>query len=94
MRISSVATVLLGSLAVADPNPSYQLLPSLREQAVLQDKWTAERRAAIPKLLQKHKIDAWLVCPPHVAIVSHSNSLSTLHKDPIRTCKTPIKMYP
>jgi hypothetical protein len=61
MRLSSAAALLLGSLAIADPTPQYQHLPLLRDQAVLQDKWTAERKASIPKLLQKHNVDAWLV---------------------------------
>lgn len=61
MKISFLATILLTSFATADPNPQYQHLPSLRDQATLQDKWTTERKASIPKLLQKHKIDAWLV---------------------------------
>ncbi|OAQ66326.1 xaa-pro aminopeptidase family enzyme protein [Pochonia chlamydosporia 170] len=61
MKLTSIATLLIGSLAIADPTPQYQLLPPLRDQAALQDKWTAERKASIPKLLQKHNIDAWLI---------------------------------
>lgn len=41
--------------------PTYQSLPSLRDQATLVDAWTAERRALIPGLLAKHGVDAWLV---------------------------------
>ncbi|TLD06923.1 hypothetical protein PgNI_10534 [Pyricularia grisea] len=41
--------------------PTYQPLPSLRDQAALVDAWTAERRALIPGLLAKHGVDAWLV---------------------------------
>ncbi|TLD22060.1 hypothetical protein PspLS_07950 [Pyricularia sp. CBS 133598] len=41
--------------------PTYQPLPSLRDQATLVDAWTAERRALIPGLLAKHGVDAWLV---------------------------------
>jgi len=42
-------------------NPQYQTLPTLRHQAELKDAWTAERKAQIPKLLQKHGVGAWLV---------------------------------
>ena len=48
-----------------DKTPQYYPLPSLREQAKIQDAWTTERRAKIPALLQKHGVDAWLVtCTP------------------------------
>ncbi|TQV95538.1 Xaa-Pro aminopeptidase family enzyme [Cordyceps javanica] len=55
---------LLTALAAAAPlcaateKPTYQHLPSLREQSALQEKWYAERRASIPGLLEKHGIDA------------------------------------
>lgn len=39
----------------------YQKLPSLREQAKIEQAWRAERIARIPKLLQKYNADAWLV---------------------------------
>ncbi|ATY62839.1 Xaa-Pro aminopeptidase family enzyme [Cordyceps militaris] len=58
---------LLTALATATPlcaaalTPNYQYLPPLREQSALQEKWYAERRAAIPALLQKHGVDAWLI---------------------------------
>lgn len=61
VKFSSATALLLISRAVADPKPQYQPLPSLRDQAALQDEWTAQRKASIPRLLQKHKIDAWLV---------------------------------
>ncbi|KAH0599028.1 hypothetical protein MHUMG1_03142 [Metarhizium humberi] len=61
VKFSSVTALLLISRAIADPKPQYQPLPSLRDQAALQDEWTAQRKASIPRLLQKHKIDAWLV---------------------------------
>ncbi|KAK3319955.1 putative lipoprotein, partial [Cercophora scortea] len=41
--------------------PRYYTLPSLREQADIQDAWTAERKARIPKILQKYGVDAWLI---------------------------------
>lgn len=64
-----VALVLLVSIVCAREiipaakPPSYRLLPPLREQAKIQDNWTRERIARIPKLLQKYGVDAWLVCP-------------------------------
>jgi hypothetical protein len=41
--------------------PQFHQLPPLREQARLQDSWTAERRSKIPDLLAKYGVDAWLV---------------------------------
>jgi hypothetical protein len=57
---------LLGWSVFADnahaiKTPSYQTLLPLREQAELQNAWVAERKAAIPALLQKYHVDAWLV---------------------------------
>jgi hypothetical protein len=52
--------------------PSYQLLPPLREQAKIQDAWLAERKASIPKLMKKYRVDAWLV--RLMTLVSQSNS--------------------
>ncbi|KAF8165472.1 hypothetical protein B0H34DRAFT_240721 [Crassisporium funariophilum] len=40
----------------------YQSLPSLRDRALIQDQWTAERIARIPALLKKYDADAWLIC--------------------------------
>lgn len=68
--------------AAGQPSPSYQLLPSLREQAALQDKWYAERKEAIPGLLKKHGVDAWLVRPlrvPSSPTASASHSLAFTH---------------
>ncbi|CAK7223691.1 hypothetical protein SBRCBS47491_005293 [Sporothrix bragantina] len=42
-------------------SPQYHTLPSLREQAAIQDAWTAERKTIIPHLLHKHGVDAWLM---------------------------------
>lgn len=36
-------------------------LPPLREQAEIQDGWLKERLEGIPNILQKHRVDAWLV---------------------------------
>ncbi|KAF5322307.1 hypothetical protein D9619_000498 [Psilocybe cf. subviscida] len=57
---------LLASSATAQLHPkepaTYQVLPSLRERATIQDKWTAERIANIPSLLKKYDAQAWLIC--------------------------------
>jgi hypothetical protein len=52
------------SPAQVKSKPQFHELPPLREQARLQDEWVAERKALIPKLLQKHDVDAWLVRAP------------------------------
>lgn len=44
----------------------YYTLPSLREQAKLQDEWTQSRIEAIPALLQKHGVEAWIVS--HISV--------------------------
>ncbi|SJL02052.1 uncharacterized protein ARMOST_05376 [Armillaria ostoyae] len=45
------------------PTPAeYRRLPPLREQAEILDRWTSERIARIPLLLQKYGVDAWLMC--------------------------------
>lgn len=44
-----------------DQVPAYRQLPSLREQASLQDSWTKERISNIPSMLQKYEVDAWLM---------------------------------
>jgi hypothetical protein len=43
-------------------NGRYATLPPLREQAALKDAWTKSRIESIPALLNKHGVDAWLVC--------------------------------
>jgi len=47
-----------------EPKPEYHTLPPLREQAEIQNAWTEERRAGIPKILKKYGVDAWLVRLP------------------------------
>lgn len=56
-----VPAALLWQPALADPKPKYNPLPPLREQARIQDAWTAERKKTIPALLKKHGVDAWIV---------------------------------
>jgi len=65
MIISNVFAVLSSALTIvaASPQlqPSYQGLPSLREQADIQNAWRTERVANIPSILRKHGVDAWLM---------------------------------
>ena len=48
----------------------YVRLPSLREQAAIQDGWRDERLSRIPGLLNKYRIQAWLVSRPDAIIVA------------------------
>ena len=43
------------------PELHYHNLPPLKEQATIQDAWTATRLSNIPSLLRKHGVDAWLI---------------------------------
>ncbi|KAH8651539.1 putative lipoprotein [Tricladium varicosporioides] len=45
----------------ATPEPQYQTLPSLKEQAIIQDSWTRERLSLVPGILRKWGVDAWLM---------------------------------
>lgn len=47
--------------SVSTAAPQYHTLPSLRDQAAIQDAWRAERKTIIPGLLEKHGADAWLM---------------------------------
>ncbi|KAF2209177.1 hypothetical protein CERZMDRAFT_107232 [Cercospora zeae-maydis SCOH1-5] len=42
-------------------HPQSHRLPSLREQAKIQDGWRKERLATIPAILRKHGVDAWII---------------------------------
>ncbi len=69
--LQSVPLLLwLGLFATAQKSPQYQLLPSLREQAAIQDEWTAQRKALIPSILKKYGVDAWLVWTDPRLVVS------------------------
>ncbi|KAL7282550.1 hypothetical protein ACG7TL_004021 [Trametes sanguinea] len=67
--ISVISALLLCTLVVraafAQLHPtgpaSYQRLPSLREQAAILDSWRDERLSKIPDLLNKYRIQAWLI---------------------------------
>lgn len=61
MKLSLVSVVSFLACGAIAHTPTYQRLPPLRDQAELQNKWVAERKAAIPALLEKHHMDAWLV---------------------------------
>lgn len=49
-----------GQLHPSEP-ARYQALPSLREQAEILDGWRQERIDALPGLMKKYGVDAWLV---------------------------------
>ncbi|KAH6657401.1 putative lipoprotein [Truncatella angustata] len=60
----TVALTLLlnaGTLVVGTKTPQIHTLPPLREQAKIVDAWTEERKDAIPAILRKYDIDAWLI---------------------------------
>ncbi|KAI0375855.1 hypothetical protein BV20DRAFT_19538 [Pilatotrama ljubarskyi] len=63
--LSFVLAVLFLNFTSAQLHPShpasYRRLPSLREQAAIQDGWRNERLAGIPALLSKYRIHAWLI---------------------------------
>ncbi|ERS98366.1 hypothetical protein HMPREF1624_05150 [Sporothrix schenckii ATCC 58251] len=54
------ASALSSSSSSSSP-PQYHTLPPLREQAAVQNAWTAERKTIVPDLLHKHGVDAWLM---------------------------------
>jgi hypothetical protein len=66
MRLSHF-TLVLGAIGrvSAQFHPkkpaTYPSLPSLREQAYIQDKWTAKRLDHVPELMKVYGVDAWLV---------------------------------
>ncbi|KAI0538427.1 xaa-Pro aminopeptidase family enzyme [Xylaria digitata] len=66
--ISGLATVLVAAyvgetiaVGVYKTTPQLQTLPPLQEQADIVNAWTEERKALIPGLLRKYKVDAWLM---------------------------------
>lgn len=56
-----VSWLFLNVSASHETRFTYKPLPSLREQAQIQDGWLRERLARIPSLLVKYDVDAWLV---------------------------------
>ncbi len=56
--------LIVGQLHPTEP-ATYKSLPSLREQARIQDKWKDARIKNIPNLLDKYGVDGWLVCSMH-----------------------------
>ncbi|KAI0335663.1 hypothetical protein GY45DRAFT_1342688 [Cubamyces sp. BRFM 1775] len=57
---STLVHVVLAQLHPTSP-AKYVRLPSLREQAAIQDGWRDERLSRIPGLLNKYRIQAWLM---------------------------------
>ena len=62
MKLQTFFTLGL-PLAIAHhpPSPSYQTLPSLRDQATLVNNWTSIRRATISSILTENNVSAWLI---------------------------------
>lgn len=54
----SLAAVVADAATV---QPQYHTFPPLRQRADIQNAWTAKRLDAIPALLTKHGVDAWIV---------------------------------
>ena len=55
-----LATVSHG-LSSKPTKPEFVILPTLREQAAIQDARTEQRISNIPNILNKYGVDAWLV---------------------------------
>ena len=58
--LSVLARVVAGQLHPTEP-AKYQRLPTLREQAEIIDGWRQHRIDALPNLMKKYNVDAWLV---------------------------------
>ena len=62
INLHLIALSLLGLIALASSSsPQYHLLPSLKDQASLINSWRSLRIANIPAILEKHRVDAWLL---------------------------------
>ncbi|GIZ46783.1 hypothetical protein CKM354_000989500 [Cercospora kikuchii] len=59
--LKQVSLLLCLAFGVHASKPHVHHLPSLREQAKIQDGWREERLANIPAILRKHGVDAWIV---------------------------------
>ncbi|CAK1362273.1 unnamed protein product [Cercospora beticola] len=59
--LKQASVVLCLALGISASSPHVHHLPSLREQAKIQDGWREERLATIPAILRKHGVDAWIV---------------------------------
>lgn len=65
-RVAICASLVLATIPTLcqlhpDIPARYRQLPSLREQAEIQDSWRDERLDALPELMKKYNVDAWLV---------------------------------
>ena len=61
--VAIILELLLHVVAQLHPHEParYQTLPSLREQAQILDNWRDKRLQALPDLMKKYNVDAWLV---------------------------------
>ena len=64
----------LGQLHPEEP-AKYQALPSLREQAEILDEWRKERLDALPELMKRYNVDAWLVRHSRFSTDAETNEL-------------------
>ena len=60
LSIISSFLCIVAQLHPADP-AQYQTLPFLRDQARILDEWRYQRLQALPELMKRYNIDAWLV---------------------------------
>jgi hypothetical protein len=61
LQLLLLYTVAVHIVSSKSPKPEYITLPTLREQAAIQDAWTEQRISNIPNILKKYGVDAWLV---------------------------------
>ncbi|KAM3422611.1 hypothetical protein BST61_g100 [Cercospora zeina] len=61
MMLKKAFGLLCLVLGIRSSHPEIQQLPSLREQAKIQDGWRKERLATIPAILRNHGVDAWII---------------------------------
>jgi hypothetical protein len=61
LQLLLLHTVAVQIVSSKSSKPEYITLPTLREQAAIQDAWTEQRISNIPNILKKYGVDAWLV---------------------------------
>ncbi|KAE9410005.1 hypothetical protein BT96DRAFT_984330 [Gymnopus androsaceus JB14] len=70
---------------------TYKPLPSLREQARIQDAWLKERLARIPFLLEKYGVDAWLA---HNSSIPHQHIILGGPPNPLKWVDNTGQVWP
>ena len=61
LRLLLLQTIAVQIVSSKPPKHEHITLPTLREQAAIQDAWTEQRISNIPNILKKYGVDAWLV---------------------------------